>query len=108
MKIITVPEQIVMKDEKGAPIPTETLDITFRSFLVKHIDVYGEVKTTSQLRQAQKVIDAIEAGGGTISLEDEQYKILKAACEKNAYNSFLGRQLLKYYDAVEAAEEVKK
>ena len=103
MKIITVPEKAVIKDEKGAPV--EALDITFKSFLVAHIDSYGDTKTVSQLRQAAKLIDKIEAGNGTISLEDEQYKLLKAACEKIVYRPVVSRQLIGYYDAVEKAAD---
>lgn len=106
MKIITVPGKVAIKDEKGKEL--EGVEITFKMFLIRHIDGYVETKTVSQLRTAQKVIDAIEAGNGTITLEDEQYKILKAACEKVGYPNGVGRQLLQYYDAVESAEEVKK
>ena len=102
MKIITVPEKAVIKDEKGAPVE---LDIPFKTFLIAHIDSYGETKTVSQLRQAQKVIDAVESGNGTIALEDEQYKLLKAACEKIVYRPVVSRQLIAYYDAVEKASE---
>jgi hypothetical protein len=102
MKIITVPEKAVIKDEKGAPVE---LDIPFKSFLITHIDNYGDTKTVSQIRQAQKLIDKIEAGNGTISLEDEQYKLLKAACEKIVYRPVVSRQLIGYYDAVEKATE---
>lgn len=103
MKIITVPEKAVIKDEKGSPVPD--LDIPFKSFLVAHIDNYGDTKTVSQLRQASKLIDAIEKGNGTISLEEEQYKLLKAACEKIVYRPVVSRQLMEYYDAVEKAAD---
>lgn len=106
MRIIKVPEKVVIKDEKGAP--AEGLDIPFKKFLTDHIDNYGETKTVSQLRQAQKVIDKIEGGNGTISLEDAEFDILKNACSKIIYRPVLARQLFAYYDAVEQAEEVKK
>jgi hypothetical protein len=106
VKIITVPEKAVIKDEKGAPV--EGLDLPFKKVLIQHLDAYGDVKTISQIREAQKVIDAIEAGNGTISLEDKQYELLAAACKNKVYQTAVTRQLLAYYDCVERAEEAKK
>lgn len=102
MKIITVPKDVKVKvgeEEKVFP---------FKESLIFHLDNYAEIKSVSQLRDAQKVIDAIEAGNGTISLEDEQFKLLKAACDKMCYRPVIARQLISYYDALEKAEEVKK
>jgi hypothetical protein len=106
MRLITVPGKVAIKDEKGVVV--ENMDLPFKQFLVRHLDVYVETKTVSQLRQAAKTIDVIEASNGNIMLEDEQYRLLKAACEKIGYPHGIARQLLSYYDAVENAEEVKK
>lgn len=103
MKIITVPADVKVK------IGDEETDLfTFKKALIAHLDNYAEIKSVSQLRDAQKVIDAIEAGNGTISMEDEQYKLLKAACEKLVYKPLIARQLMTYYSAVEGAEDLKK
>lgn len=93
MRIITVPAEITVKD-KAFP---------FKEVLVMHLDNYVELKTVSQSRDAAKIIDKIEAANGTLSLEDAQYDILKAACAKVVYVPYITRHLLGYYDAVEGA-----
>ena len=99
MKIITVPADVIVKLGEGKDSP----DFTFKKALIVHLDNYGELKTVSQVREAAKIIDAIEAGNGTIALEDAQFDILAAACKKNVYHPTVTRQLLSYYDAVEGA-----
>ena len=106
MKLITVPKNVVLKGETGEPLVNA--DVSFKMFLVRHLDGYVDTKTVSQLRQAAKVIDEIEAAKETIALEDEQYKLVKAACERLCYPHGLARQMLPYYDAVEHAEDLKK
>jgi len=106
MKIITVPKQAVLKDEVGEPL--KNADVTFKMFLIRHLDGYVETKTASQMRQSLKVIDEIEAAKDTLTLEEEQYKLLKAACETLRYPHGLARQMISYYDAVDRAEDVKK
>lgn len=101
MKIITVPADVVFKLD-GKPVEGS---VSFKQFLIQHIDAYGETKTVSQLRQASKIIDKIEASNGTLSLEDSEYLIVKGACEKPVFRPGLGRQMLPYYDAVEQAKE---
>lgn len=102
MKIITVPVDVVVK------LGEESKEFPFKKALILHLDCYGELKTISQIREAAKVIDAIEAGNGTITLEDTQYDLLSAACKKTVYHPLVVRQLFAYYDAVENAEEIKK
>ena len=102
MKIITVPADVKVK------LGEEEREFPFKAALIAHLDNYVEIKTISQSREAQKVIDAIEAGNGTISLEDSQYTLLSSACKSRVYHNAITRQILSYYDAVEKAEEVKK
>jgi hypothetical protein len=103
MKIITVPKEVTVTLEGMEP-----KEFPFKKALILHLDNYGDLKTISQIRDAQKVIDAIEAGNGTISLEDKQYELLAAACKGRVYHPTVTRQLLSYYSAVEAAEDVEK
>ena len=102
MKIITVPADVTVK------IGDEEKEVPFKTALILHLDVYPEIKTISQSREAKKVMDAIEAGNGTIALEDAQYALLSAACKNRAYPQIYTRQMFSYYDAIDAAEEVKK
>jgi tRNA A37 threonylcarbamoyladenosine synthetase subunit TsaC/SUA5/YrdC len=99
VKIIKVPADVVVKlpgVEEGKAFP-------FKEALILHLDSYVELKTISQSREASKIIDAIEKGNGTISLEDAQYAILSAACKNRVYHQTITRQLLSYYDAVDGA-----
>lgn len=97
MKIITVPPDVKVK------LGEEEKEFPFKTALILHLDNYPEIKTISQSREAVKVIDAIEKGNGTIALEDKQYEILAAACKNRVYHGTITRQLLSYYDAVDAA-----
>ncbi len=97
MKIITVPPDVKVK------LGEEEKEFPFKAALILHIDNYVDIKTISQSREAAKVIDAIEKGNGTISLEDAQYTLLSAACKNRVYHQTITRQLLAYYDAVEGA-----
>ena len=103
MKIITVPASVNVTIEGIEP-----KEFPFKKALITHLDSYGELKTISQIRDAQKVIDAIEAGNGTITLEDKQYELLAAACKAKVYHSAITRQLISFYDAVEKAQDVGK
>ncbi len=97
MRLIKVPDEVKVKG-KDADLP-----FPFKDVLKAHLDSYVELKTISQIRDAAKIIDKIEASNGHISLEDAQYEILKAACAKNIYAPFVTRSLLSYYDAIEQA-----
>ena len=99
MKIITVPADVTVK----LPGVEERKVYSFKEALILHMDNYVDLKTISQSREASKVIDAIEKGNGTISLEDKQYEILAAACKNRVYHQTITRQLLSYYDAIDAA-----
>jgi len=102
MRIIAIPEPIKVKFDDGEKT------FTCKEVLLHQLDLYGELKTLSMLREAQKVAEAIEAGNGTISLEDSQYELLKAACQQPKYIPKVGMKVLPFFDAVEKAEEVKK
>ena len=106
MKIVKVPADI---NATGIGVNGKEEKIfSFKEALTFHLDNYGEIKTISMTRQSQKVIDAIEAGNGTIVLEDADYDLLKAACSKVVYIPRVTRQLFAFYDAVDHPEEVKK
>lgn len=102
MKIVTVPQDITIKFGDGEKV------FTCKEVLLFQLDTYAEVKTLSMVRQAAKVAEAIEKGNGTISLEDADYDLLKAACQKIAYVTKVSRQLIPFYEAVEKAEAVAK
>lgn len=97
MKIITVPEDIKVGEKA----------FSCKEVLMLQLDNYGEVKTISMVRQAQKVAEAIEKGNGTITLEDAEYDLLKAACQKIVFLPGAARKLLPFYEAVESAQAVK-
>ncbi len=107
MKIIDVPADVTPKPiggkggEDGKPI-------SFKEWLTVHIDTYGGIKSPSQVRQAGKIVGAIEAGNGTMSFEDADFDVLKASLQESKYISGVARQLTSFYDAVDKAQEVKK
>lgn len=109
MKVIEIPKPLTLK------LKTQTGEITqeskFPEWASNMVDFYGEgVKTIKQVRQVQKIVDALDASNGTVSLEDADYDLLKAALE--AYPGKISphvlRQHLPFIDAIEAAQDVKK
>lgn len=101
MKIITCPATVELKDVQGEALP-------FKKWLLTHIDTFEGVKTPSQVRRAAKIAGAIEESNGTVTLEDEDYEILKSAVASVKYVPKISRQVLSYYDAVDKAQEVEK
>lgn len=110
MKIIEVPGPIMVKTRRS-PKDEDANELKFKDWAENVIDYYSEgVKTLKQVRQVQKIIDALGSANGTVSLEDAEYDLLKAAME--AYPTKLPpvivRQQLPFIDAVEKAQDVKK
>lgn len=99
MRLITVPPDIAVKFNDGDKV------FTCKEVFIHQIDSYAEIKTASMMRQAQKVVDAIENGNGTISLEDADYDLLKAACSQIKYFPKVGRSILPFFDALDGAEK---
>lgn len=106
MRVIDVPGDVIPKGIMGKP--TDEKPVSFKEWLMVHIDTYGGIKTPSQVRQAVKIVDAIEAGNGTISIEDAEFDILKASLQESKYVPGVARQLVSFYDALDKAQEVKK
>jgi hypothetical protein len=106
MKILDVPADVTPKPIAGRT--DEPKPISFREWLTLHLDTYGGIKTPSQVRQAGKIVGAIEAGNGTMSFEDADFDVLKASLQENKYVPGIARQLTSFYDAVDKAQEVKK
>jgi hypothetical protein len=109
MKIIEIPADVAikLKRQNGEDF---TEPAKFSTWAENIIDFYSEAKTLKQVRQVQKIVDALKSANGTMQLEDADYELLKAAID--AYPSklppFIVRQHLPFIDAVEKAQEVKK
>jgi hypothetical protein len=109
MKIIDIPAdiQIRLKTQTGED------KLEPRKFVVwaeEIVDFYGEVKTLKQVRQVQKITDALKSANGTMQLEDADYDLFKAAVEAypTKLPAFITKQHLPFIDALERAQEVKK
>lgn len=101
MKVITVPGTVELKEVQGDPI-------SFKKFLMTHLDAFEGIKTPSQVRQAAKIAGAIEDCNGSLSLEDAEYETLKSAVQSVKYIPKISRQLIAYYDAFDRAESLSK
>lgn len=106
MKIIDVPADVTPKGIMGRP--SDEKPVSFKEWLMVHIDSYGGIKTPSQVRQAVKIVAAVEAGNGTISMEDAEFEVLKSSTQESKYVPGVARQLTSFYDALDNAQEVKK
>ena len=104
MRVIEVPAPITVKSPDGS----NSEAVSFKKFALLQLDLYADIKTVTQARQAQKVVDAIERGNGTISLEDAEYDLLKSALDKVNGIPGVYRQCLAFVDAVDKAQELKK
>lgn len=105
MKIIDVPADVIPKLPGSGGKDGEA--VSFKSWLTQHIDFYGGIKTPSQVRQAGKIIAAVEGGNGTIKLEDADFEILKASLQESKYIPGIARQLTAFYDAIDKVQDVK-
>lgn len=114
MKIVDVPKPITVKFPLIKDGSAEPREITFKEFCLMHMDNYGSIKSPSQVRQASKVFDAVEAakkgadGQETIALEDAEYELLKSAVGEVKFVPGVSRQLVPYFDAIDKAQDVKK
>ena len=108
MKTITVPAPILvnLKRREG----DEAVEQKFPDWATNIIDFYAEAKTLKQVRQVQKIVDALASANGFVTLEDADYELLKAAVEQypTKLPPVIVRQHLGFVDAIENAEDVKK
>ena len=105
MKVIEIPAPITVRLGEDAKAVKE---ISFPSFLMAHMDVYTDVKTVSQIREATALAAAIDAAKDTLVIEKSQFDLLSGAVAKTAYLPAVSRQLLPFWDAIEAAKEYTK
>ena len=104
----------VKPDVLNVPMGPVKVTLKFKDFLISSIDSYGPVgKSRKMMRQANKIEDAINAGNGTIVLEDSDYELLVAALhikdEVADFNPTLRRlEREGWFLAVENAQEVTK
>lgn len=109
MKLIEIPAPVnvnLRRKENDEPVP-----VKFPEWATNVIDFYSDgVKTLKQVRQVQKIVEALEKATEAVTLEDADYDLLKAAVE--AYPTkmppVIVRQHLAFVDAIEKAQEVKK
>lgn len=99
MKIIDIPADVTVEFS-----PEQKKAITFKEYLITHLDSYVEIKTVSQVRQAAKIVDTIEKADKTISLEDADFEVLKGATSKMVFIPRVSRQLLTYLDALDKVQ----
>ena len=109
MKIIEIPKPVTvtLKAKDGSDVHTEGV---FCDWAVNIIDFYTEVKTLKQVRQVQVIVEALESANGSVSLENADYDLLKAAVENypTKFPPTVIRQHLSFIDAIEKAQDVKK
>jgi hypothetical protein len=103
MQIVNVPASICPNYKD-----TDLKPISFKDWLINHIDSYASIKTPSQVRQANKIVAAIEAGDDTMSFEDAEFEVVKGSLQDGKYIPAIARQLIPFYDAIDGAQEVKK
>lgn len=111
MKVIEIPEEAItiLDDKESADGKAKV--VTFSDFLIKGMDNYVPDKPSiGQLRQANRVCNSVESinGDKSLSLEDSDYALLKAAVERSVgiWAPKCARRLLPYFDAVEKAHDV--
>src|SRR5689334_23139506 len=102
MRIVTIPPPVNAKPVGNGP----SEEISFKKFVMVHLDSYSAIKTWVQIRQAGKIADKLEQGTESVALEDAEYDILKGALGEIKYLPGVARQLIAFYDAFEGAQEV--
>lgn len=110
MKKIKVPDPIMIKTRKN--LKEENVgESKFSVWAENIIDYYSEgVKTLKQVRQVQKIVDALRSANGSFNLEDAEWDLLKASVE--AYPTkmlpIVVRQHLPFIEAILEAEDIAK
>jgi len=104
MKIIDAPSPVVFeaKDDKGNAVVQE---FPFKKFLQTSVESYEPAgKGIRMIRQADKILNAIEGMDGHLTLEDEEFNVLKAAVEAMPWKPPAARKFIPFYEAVEKAQ----
>lgn len=97
-KIIECPPNVQFEDRSES----------FASFLTNAMDLYApNGKGIKQIRQAVKIMGIVEQANGTLTLEDADYEVVKAAVESCAWKPQFARKALPFFEAVEAAKDAK-
>jgi len=100
MKTMKTLGKIECKTSTGA-----SSEIDFKEFLLLCMDQHEPFgKGFAGIRQAHKIALAIESANGEIEMEDADYQALRSAVEGAKLNPAVARQLLSFYDEVEAAK----
>jgi len=110
MKIIEIPMDLAIKFKEPSTGEDISKPAKFSDWAENIVDFYGEAKTLKQVRQVQKIVDALHGANGTMQLEDAEYDLLKAAVENypTKMPPFIVRQHMAFIDAIEKAQDVKK
>ena len=107
MRIITVPANLRIKMPRQGFVDPEEKDYSFKEYVTDCLDA-AQAKTVKQVRTSSRIIDFAEKANGTLTLEDEDYNVLKEVASPGPFFVKVARQLLSFVDAIEKAEEVKK
>ena len=92
MKTIETPDDIALSDVGDKEL------ISFEEFLLGAIRQHEPFGRWPGLRQASKIMDAVDAG--EIELEDADYEALKTAVEAAKWHPIVAPQLLPFYEAM--------
>ena len=92
MRTIETPDDVVLRDVADKVL------MCFEEFLLGAIRQHEPFGHWPGLRQASKIMDAVDAGG--IELEDADYEALKTAVEQAKWHPIVAPQLLPFYEAM--------
>lgn len=108
MRQIKIPDVVTIELESGDSRSAK-FQVSFFKFMEVQLDGYGEneKRTPVQMRQVNKVLDRVSAATDMLNLEDADFDLVKAACKVSQFVPRVGRKLLAFFDAIEAAQEVK-
>lgn len=109
MRLITIPKPIVVKTTKSIK-EVEQNEVHFKGWTQNLIDYYSEgVKTLKQVRQVQKIVEAIEKAEETLKLEDADWELLEGAVKAYPTKMAPGvvRQHFPFVDAILNAQVIE-
>ena len=99
--------RIAMPGNIKVDINGKETDRTFKEFVIDAVDGCPEVfgRGTKMIRQANKIVGLVEKASGELILENSEYDSLTKALTLGPFRVGPTRQVIRFIDAIEEAEE---
>lgn len=99
MRKIQLLPDVICEEVRGG----SSVTVSMKHFLIDALDMYAPSgRGVKMIRQAIKIINAIEEAKDELKLEDTEFDVLKAAVDQCPSKPRIARALLPFYEAIES------